>query len=97
MDASTRRSPAFVQTGYAEAKLVAPTDDGAVPLSVPNPAFFKRSLPSDAVQAIAVYIPFLQAGARPEGLPAGLPEDWRPAAERIRDQLDWAGLAALLQ
>jgi len=97
MDASTRGAPAFVQTGYSEAKLVDSGDDGAIPLSVPNPAFFDHSLPSATVQAIAVYVPFLQSGPQPEGLPAGLPDDWRPAMEKIRDQLDWAGLTALLQ
>jgi hypothetical protein len=97
MDPSTRSSVVFVQTGYAEAKLADPGDDGAIPLSVPNPAFFNQSLPPATVQAVSVFLPFLQPGAPPAGLPPGLPEDWRPATEKLRDQLDWATLEALLQ
>ena len=97
MDTDSRRAPAAVRLGYAQADLVDIDDKDAVPLSIPSPDFFDRSLPSTTVQAIEVYMPFLQSGERAAGLPAGLPDDWRPAAEKIRDQLDWPALAALLK
>ena len=93
MDPETRQAPAAVQ----EADLVSIDTEGAVPLSVPNPAFFNRSLPATQVQAIAVYLPFVQSEPRAAWLPAGLPTDWEPALQRIRDGLDWQALGALVQ
>lgn len=96
MDAQTRHSPAAVRTGYQEADLVSPEEDDAVPLSVPNPAFFDRSLPPSQVQVISLFLPFAQSGARQAGLPAGLAPDWEPAMQKIRDNMDWAALESLL-
>lgn len=97
MSAADRNGPTAVRTGYQEATLAGVDEDGAIPLSVPNPAFFDRALPATTVQSVAVYIPFLQAGAKQEGLPVGLSEDWRPATEKIRDGLDWAAVASLVR
>ncbi len=96
MSAESRQAQAAVRTGYADAELSSVEDKDAIPLSVPNPAFFDKSLPSTTVQAIAVFIPFLQLGERAAGLPPGLSDEWRPAAEQVRDRLDWSALAALL-
>ena len=93
MDEAERKSPA----GYDGNKLVSPDDEGASPLSVPNPKFYDRSLPATTIQSVEVHIPFLQTGDVPAWLPAGLPEDWRPASEKIRDGLDWDALAALVR
>lgn len=97
MSTADRNGPAAVQTGYQKATLAGMDEDGAIPLSVPNPAFFDRALPATTVQSVAVYIPFLQAGAKQAGLPVGLSEDWRPATENIRDGLDWAAVASLVR
>lgn len=99
MSMAERSAPVAVRTGYMEATLSSIDDREAVPLSVPNPAFFDRSLPTSTVQSIAVYLPFLQAGPRQAGLPPGPPQDWQflPAAEAIRDGLDWAALGAMLK
>ena len=97
MDAADRAAPAAVETGYEEAKLVSIDQDGAIPLSTPNPAFFDRSLPASTVQSVAIYLPFLQNAHRPAGLPSGLPDEWMPVTARIRDQLDWAALAAMVR
>ncbi len=97
MSPSDRAAPAAVLTGYGTADLTDINDDGAVPLSIPNPAFFDRSLPPSVIQSVAVYIPFLNGAPRAEGLPSGLSEDWMPAGAKIRDQLDWSALAALVR
>ena len=97
MSPADRAAPAAVETGYEEAKLVDVDQDGAVPLSTPNSAFFDRSLPPSVIQSVAVYIPFLNDAHRAEGLPSGLPDEWMPVAAKIRDQLDWAALAALVR
>ncbi len=97
MSADDRNGPAAVKTGYQEATLAGIDEDGAIPLSVPNPAFFDRALPATTIQSIAVYIPFLQSGSKPEYLPSGLSEDWRPACEKIRDGLDWTAVATLVK
>ncbi len=97
MDADTRSAPAAVQTGYMEAKLVGVDEAGAILLSTPNPAFFDRSLPAATVQSIAVYVPFLESAERAAGLPSGLGPEWQPPSRNIRDQLDWAALAALVR
>ena len=76
--------------------VIAPDEDGAYPLSVPNPAFFDHSLPASTIQSVAVYVPFLQSGDKPAWIPAGLSDDWRPAGEKIRDQLDWEAIAAIV-
>lgn len=92
-----RSRPAFVRLGYMEQDLVNPNDEGAVPLSTPNPAVFDRSLPPTAVQVVSVYLPFAQPGPRASGLPPGLGDTWRPIEERIRDQFDWTAIEALLK
>ena len=97
MDALTRRTPAAVRIGYEQADLVSIETEGAVPLSVPNPAFLDHSLPANQIQAISVFLPFVQSGDRAAGLPPGLGSDWRPAMERIRDGLDWDALGALIR
>jgi hypothetical protein len=97
MDAETRRSPAAVQTGYQQADLVGVETEGAVPLSVPNPAFLDHSLPANQIQVVSVFLPFVQSGDRAAGLPAGLAADWQPAVEQIRDGLDWNGLGTLVR
>ena len=97
MDAETRRTPAAVQTGYEQADLVSVETEGAVPLSVPNPAFLNRSLPASQIQVISVFLPFVQPGDRAAGLPSGLGPDWQPVLERIRDGLDWDALGALIR
>ena len=95
--AADRARPAFVRPDGAESPLANPDEDGAIPLSTPNPALFDRSLPPSAVQVVSVYLPFAQSGARANGLPPDLGEEWRPIEERIRDQFDWSAIAALLQ
>jgi hypothetical protein len=97
MDAAERSAPAAVSNLNEEGTLVGADEEGAFLLSIPNPAFYDRSLPASTVQSIAVYLPFLQEGDRPAQLPPGLPDDWRPASEKIRDQLDWAALANLVK
>ena len=96
MDSETRQAPAAVRTGYEQAELVDESAEDAVPLSVPNPAFFDRSLPPLQVQAVVLFLPFLQSDSPRAGLPAGLAPDWKPAVQQIRDGLDWAALEALL-
>jgi hypothetical protein len=97
MDGETRRTPAAVRIGYEQADLVSIETEGAVPLSVPNPAFLDHSLPANQIQEIEVFLPFVQSGDRAAGLPPGLGSDWRPAMERIRDGLDWDALGALVR
>ena len=97
MSSAERSAPVAVRIGYEQIQLSSVDDPEAVPLSVPNAAFFDRGLPSSTVQSVAVYLPFLQPGKRASGLPAGVSEDWRPATEAIRDRLDWAALSALLK
>lgn len=97
MTAAERQAPATVQTGNARADLADTGDPDAIPLSVPNPAFFDHSLPGSTIQSVAVFLPFLQPGERAAGLPSGLPDEWRPTAEKIRDGLDWEALKRLLQ
>jgi hypothetical protein len=97
MDATERSAPATVNNLNEEGTLVGTDEDGAFLLSIPNPAFYDRSLPASTVQSVAIYLPYLQEGDRPGELPAGLPDDWRPASAKIRDQLDWAALAALVK
>ena len=97
MNAAERQTPVAVRLGYAQTDLADINDPEATPLSVPNPAFFDRSLPGAAIQSVAVFLPFLQSGNRAPGLPAGLPEDQRHNMESVRNGLDWAALTALLQ
>jgi hypothetical protein len=96
MSAAERGAPVAVRVGYAQIELASIEDPEAIPLSVPNPAFFDRSLPASTVQSLAVYLPFLQSANRAPGLPAGLSEDWLAAANAIRDRLDWKALKALV-
>ena len=97
MDSETRRSPVAVRLGYEQADLVSPETEGAVPLSVPNPALWDRSLPANQIQVVSLFLPFAQSGDRAAGLPAGLGADRRPAMQRIRDGLDWNALGALVR
>ncbi|HVN92903.1 MAG TPA: hypothetical protein VMT38_04375 [Terracidiphilus sp.] len=97
MTSEDRNGPAAVNTNSEEGALAGPGEEGAMPLSVPNPAFYDHSLPATTIQSVAVYIQFLQTGPKLDYLPAGYSEDWRAANEKIRDELDWAALAALVR
>ena len=97
MSDAERAAPSYVRPGDGEARLVDPDEDGAEPLTVPNPAFFDRARPPSVAQILAVYLPYVQSGPRSDVVPPDLPEEWRPAMEKIRDGLDWAALEALLR
>ena len=96
MSAADRAAPAAVRhAGSGDSTLVSPDDPDASPLVTINPAFFDRSLPPSKAQVIIVDLPFLQTGVTPDRTPD---EPARRAhAEKIRDQLDWAALEAMVK
>lgn len=96
MSAEERAAPAAVRhNGDNDSTLVSPDDPDGVPLVTINPAFFDRSLPPSRAQVIVVNLPFLQSGVTPDRTPD---EPARRAhGEKIRDQLDWAALEAMVK
>lgn len=96
MSPSDRALPAAVRVnGPSDSTLVGLDDPDGVPLVTTNPAFFDRSAPPSKAQVIIVDLPFLQKGAKPISTPDE-PER-RAHGERIRDQLDWAALEAMVK
>lgn len=96
MSQQDRAAPAAMRhNGVNDSTLVSPDDQDAIPLVTTNPAFFDRSLPPSKAQVIIVNLPFLQAGAKPDRTPDE--PDRRAHGERIRDQLDWAALEAMVK
>jgi len=96
MSPEDRAAPAAVRhNGGDDSTLVSPDEPDGIPLVTINPAFFDHSLSASRAQVIIVNLPFLQSDVKPERTPD---EPARRAhAEKIRDQLDWAALEAMVK
>ena len=71
------------------------SEDGAMGLMQPNPAFFDRSLAPEVPQLIVVVLPGLQGDVEPSAIPLNA-QRARDVA-RIKAQLDWAALEAMVR
>lgn len=103
LSAAQRAAPTSLELRRGSDRLTETDDPSSSPLVQLNSGFFDKTLPPETPQVVTVCLPGLQASSEIEKWEAMTTarEEWSDRrardAARIRDQLDWASLEALVK